>query len=151
MDIEKLAQDIISKHLITKTVPVDPKEIATNLRLKVDSIAGQQNHISSQGGVISCVYTDEKQHRLNLAFAIGRLVLNGILDNFKYDNNEWKDSYDPKNQKAARFARALLIPSYTMKILIVDKGMTEIAKISNTFYVSEVLCQKRLQELGYIR
>lgn len=111
MNIEKLAAETLAKYWTQRTLPVEPQQIIDGMRLKVVCEKGASNKITSEFGKIQCVYTDDEQRKMGLSFIIGRIVLNGILDRFHFEENEWMHSDDPKNTKAKHFSKIILNPA----------------------------------------
>lgn len=158
----QLAEQVIQSYWSGRPVPVDPSAIAQACGIEVRGMSPFQPGYDSS---ISGMYTaDEGRPTIwyNMADPPNRqrfTIAHELGHHFLQHGPRFRDtsstlagaSYDPVEVSANRFAAELLMPAYTMKILVVDRGMTSVPALASMLQVSEPAMVYRLKNLGYIR
>ncbi len=134
---------ILAQHWAGRTLPVVAADVAVRMGVTV-------SHGTSEGW-------DPDQRRITVdtsqswgrqqyvvARALGEWVLNQ------------PQGFVPTGQRndgtpADAFVRELLLPAGSMKLLVIDHGLTSIEAIAQPFGMGERMALQRLQELGYVR
>lgn len=148
MNITQIAQHILATHYPNRPVPVDVAFIAQSMGLRAHLRDGAQKAVWNDTEVIGCGSTLTQQ-RFALAYALAQRILHGGVG--EHTVAQWTDTYDPKLVAARRLAEELLVPTYSLKIVVEDQGCTQVAQMAATFAVSEVLVVERLKRQRYIR
>lgn len=148
MNITQIAQHILASHYPNRPVPVDVAVVAQSMGLTSEVTDGPQKAMWSDAGIVGCGSTP-KQQRFALAYALAQRILHGGVG--EHTVAQWTDTYDPKLVAARRLAEELLVPTYSLKIVVEDQGCTSVEQMSHTFAVSEVLVVERLKRQGYVR
>lgn len=148
MNITQIAQQILASHYPNRPVPVDVGSIARSMGLGVQTHTGDfkacwsDTTVEGRGATL-------KQQKFALAYALAQRILYGGVG--EHTVAQWTDTYDPQLINAKRLAEELLVPTYSLKIVVEDQGCTSVAQMANTFDVSEVLVVERLKRRGYVR
>jgi len=158
----QLAENVIQHFWAGRPVPVDPFEIAGRAGIEVKGLSPLQPNYDP---AISGAYTNEGGHPVinyNLSDPPNRqrfTIAHELGHHFLQHGPRFRDtsatlaggSYDPVEVSANRFAAELLMPAYTMRVMIVDQGVTSVETLASAMQVSEQAMIYRLKNLGYIR
>lgn len=148
MNITQIAQQILATHYPNRPVPVDVGSIARSMGLEPQTHTGDfkaawtDTTVAGYGSTL-------KQQKFALAYALAQRILYGGVG--EHTVAQWTQTYDPKLIDARRLAEELLVPTYSLKIVVEDQGCTSVAQMATTFDVSEVLVVERLKRRGYVR
>jgi len=158
----QLAENVIQHFWAGRPVPIDPMEIAQRAGIELRSMSPFQ---PGYDPTISGAYTNDGERPIiwyNLSDTPNRqrfTVAHELGHHFLQHGPRFRDtsatlaggSYDPVEVAANRFAAELLMPAYTMNVLVVDRGVTSVDELSSAMQVSEQAMIYRLKNLGYIR
>lgn len=140
---------LLSKHWAGRTLPVDPFElahkegielrVAFDLPLRWDPMARTIHYNPNERQV---------RQRFALAHGLGHAVLGhpSALQPCSF----YLDCSGHEEQEANLFAREVLMPAGSVKLMLVDLGHTDLGLLAQHFDVSEVAMRCRLVELGYL-
>ena len=140
---------LLTQHWAGRTLPIDPFEVAhkQGLELRV----AFDRPLRWVPSIRTLYYNPSEpvfRQRFAVAHGLGHAVLNhpGSEDPCSFDLR----CLDLQEQEANVFARELLMPVGSMRLMLIDQGHTNITTLSQHFYVSEVVMRSRLVELGYL-
>lgn len=155
------AEHLIQTYWAPKPTPIDPEAIAKAMGVSVRTITpfdtdvdpGVSGMYSNESGAPVIHYNamdPENRQRFTIAHELGHHVLKHGA-RFRDTSAAFSGgTYDPVEVSANRFAAELLMPAYSVRVLVVDNGITSIPKLAGAFRVSEQAMLYRLKNLGYV-
>lgn len=151
MSVEQgLANDLLVRHWSGRTLPIDPFEIAQKEGLNIAPIFDASGWYKPYEGTIYFNPTEPLvRQRFTVAHELGHHVFNH--GERPRDSAPQFVSRDPYESQANRFAAELLMPEGSVRLLLIDQGVTDISLLARYFNVSEQAMTIRLKNLGYIR
>lgn len=149
------AKEVLEKYW-DKSIPIEPIELARAAGVVVEAVpnlstSGEFKRCSIRGPLIQYKSTESNvRQRFTIAHELGHFVL-GHGGAYRDSPNEFSlANHDPLEIAANRFAAELLMPEEVLNLLILKKGIKDIAKLSNMLQVSQIAMQYRLKNLGLI-
>ncbi|QTK47137.1 MULTISPECIES: ImmA/IrrE family metallo-endopeptidase [Xanthomonas] len=155
------AEHLIEQYWAPRPTPVDPEAIAKAMGIKIEAaspfsdnfeanVSGMYSNEGSRPCISYNILDPENRRRFTIAHELGHHVLQHGM-RFRDTSSAFSSgSYDPVEVSANRFAAELLMPVYSVKVLVVDHGVTSIPQLAEAFKVSEQAMYYRLKNLGYV-
>ena len=146
---EELANDLLVRHWSGRTLPVDPFEIAQRQGLSIAPVFDASGWYKPKEGAIG--FNPSEPH-VRQRFAVARQLGHHCLSHGERVQAFEAPfaSCDPCVEQANRFAMALLMPEGSVRLLVVDRGVTDVSLLARYFNVSEQALGARLKGLGRI-
>lgn len=148
MNITQTAQNILATHYQGLGTPVDIPTIAYSMGLVPYMNAGEARATWDLTTVRGYGPTPSQQ-KFALAYALAQRVLAGGKGD--HGLSQWANSYDPQNINAQLLAGELLVPTYSLNVVVVDQGCTSVEHMARIFGVDHPLIVDRLKRRGYVR
>lgn len=163
MNSSKIAEQLLAHYWARKPIPVDFQSIAQSMGLNINYVQGEEEAIATNGKKVTIwANTGWRQKRL-IAFVVARHALRGMghwyegqdysvteSDVYEIEGTNWEKSYDPLYSFPKLISEKMLVPSYALKVLVVDRGITSVESLSQSFLVSEKMLVQRLRDERYI-
>lgn len=158
------AEHLIQQHWAPRPTPVDPVAIARAMGVEVrfcspfedDFAFGASGTFEYEGNrpVIRVNAGDSpNRQRFTIAHELGHHILGHAVGGKRFRDTSATlsgGSYDPVEVSANRFAAELVMPAYSVKVMVEDRRVSSIAELASAMGVSEIAMQIRLKNLGYI-
>lgn len=148
------AKEILTKYW-DRTIPIDPIKLAQAAGTMVipDPQLPTSGEFSYEGNIPVIHYKNTESNlrqRFTIAHELGHFILG---HGGAYRDNPVDFSivnHDPLEIAANRFAAELLMPEDVLRFLIVNKEISDIARLANDLQVSQIAMKYRLKILGWI-
>lgn len=151
----RTANDVLKAHW-DGALPVNPVSIARAMGIEVKAapiFQAESGHYMYRNGAPLITYNPIEapvRQRFTVAHEIGHHV-HGDVDAPRDTSSQFSArTRDPKEVAANRFAAALLMPAALVKHLVLEKRVTDLAKLAATFGVSTAAMEFRLKAIGLL-
>lgn len=146
-----VANQVLAKHWLPRTLPVDPFVIANELGFVIKtSFNGSGLYKPDEGAIYYNPSEPYVRQRFTVAHELGHHLFGhgerprdnaGAFNMF---------NFDPVEAQANRFAAELLMPAASVEYFVRTLGVTSISRMASEFDVSEVAMRNRLKNMGYL-
>jgi hypothetical protein len=156
--------EVLSRYWELGRLPIDPRHIARQAGIQIESISPFDDdmhgvigsYTPGTGGFPAkiCVNETEAPNRVRftLAHELGHHFLEHAGTSFRDTTKQFNiRNFDPSEVAANNFAAQLLIPATYLKVLVESKRITDLRELAESFGVSELAMDIRLQKLKYIK
>lgn len=152
------SDDVLDRHWDGK-LPVDPEAIAKSMGIRVVpefDLGGASGLIELERDGLATIYYDMTEapvrQRFTIAHEIGHYAL-GHLDRYQTRFRDTSANFrtyqaDPSETAANQFAADLLMPERIVRYAVLDKGVQDVGRLANLFFVSQVAMGYRMKNLG---
>jgi len=150
----KAAKKVLDAHWDRK-LPVDVFRLAlaAGAQVQPDELMQESGQFSFHEGTPIIRYNPTEadvRQRFTIAHELGHFLLNHGKS-FRDTPTQFSTAnYDPREVEANRFAAELLMPSNIIRLAIMEKSITQVARLAKAFGVSEAAMMYRLKNLGWI-
>ncbi|KHS07669.1 MULTISPECIES: ImmA/IrrE family metallo-endopeptidase [Xanthomonas] len=143
--------ELLSRYWVGRTLPIDPFEIAQREGLGFAPIFEASGWYKPREGKI---YYNPNEPLVRQRFTVAHELAHHLFQHGERPRDaapQFSAATDPVEAQANRFAAELLMPVGSVKLLVVDQGVTDISLLARYFNVSEIAMKYRLKNLGYLR
>ncbi|GAB1832922.1 ImmA/IrrE family metallo-endopeptidase [Achromobacter ruhlandii] len=141
-------------------LPVDPESIAKAMGIRIEPEfgldGGASGMIELQRDGSAVIYYDMTEvpvrQRFTIAHEIGHYArghLDGGQTRFRDTTANFRTfQADPAETEANQFAADLLMPARIVRYAVLNKGVRDVSRLANLFFVSQAAMGFRLKNLG---
>jgi Zn-dependent peptidase ImmA (M78 family) len=138
-----------------KKFPVNVEAIAKAVGMEVRKIPNlpYSGAFEIEGGKPVCIINASDatvRQRFTIAHEIGHFLLKHDPSHRDGPEQFSVENKDPREIAANRFAAELLMPADAIRLLVFEKGISDLVKLATKANVSQVAMQYRLKNLGLV-